>query len=89
MTPGVTVVGSGASGVHFALTVLQRGGTVRMIDVGREGGLPVLPDATFGPGIGWIETIDHQQAPIHVIGVIDRRDNFAGDLTDEHEFLWR
>jgi choline dehydrogenase-like flavoprotein len=47
MTPGVTVVGSGASGVHFALTVLQRGGTVRMIDVGREGRAPVLPDATL------------------------------------------
>ena len=47
MTPGVTVVGSGASGVHFALTVLQRGGTVRMIDVGREGKSPVLPEATL------------------------------------------
>lgn len=47
MTPSVTVVGSGASGVHFALTVLQKGGTVRMIDVGREGRAPVLPDATL------------------------------------------
>ena len=47
MTPGVTVVGSGASGVHFALTVLQRGGTVRMIDVGRAGRSPVLPEATL------------------------------------------
>ena len=47
MTPGVTVVGSGASGVHFALTVLQRGSTVRMIDVGREGRPPVMPEATL------------------------------------------
>ena len=47
MTPDVTVVGSGASGVHFALTVLQRGGTVRMIDVGRKGRPPVLPEATL------------------------------------------
>jgi choline dehydrogenase-like flavoprotein len=47
MTPTVTVVGSGASGVHFALTVLQRGGTVRMIDVGREARSPVLPEATL------------------------------------------
>jgi choline dehydrogenase-like flavoprotein len=47
VTPSVTVVGSGASGVHFALTVLQRGGTVRMIDVGREGRSPALPDATL------------------------------------------
>ncbi len=28
MTPTVTVVGSGASGVHFALTVLRKGGRV-------------------------------------------------------------
>lgn len=47
MTPDVTVIGSGASGVHFALTLLQRGGTVRMIDVGREGRSPVLPEATL------------------------------------------
>jgi len=47
MTPSVTVVGSGASGVHFALTVLQRGGTVRMIDVGREGRAAVMPEATL------------------------------------------
>lgn len=45
MTPTVTVVGSGASGVHFALTVLRKGGTVRMLDVGRQGRAPVLPDA--------------------------------------------
>lgn len=44
MTPMVTVVGSGASGVHFALTVLRRGGTVRMLDVGRQAHAPVLPD---------------------------------------------
>ncbi|HXT70228.1 MAG TPA: GMC oxidoreductase [Vicinamibacterales bacterium] len=47
MTPSVTVVGSGASGVHFALTVLKKGGSVRMIDVGREGRRPVLPEATL------------------------------------------
>lgn len=45
MTPAVTVVGSGASGVHFALTVLRKGGRVRMIDVGRTGAPPVLPEA--------------------------------------------
>ena len=47
MTPTVTVIGSGASGVHFALTVLQKGGAVRMIDVGRQGRAHVLPDATL------------------------------------------
>lgn len=46
MTPGVTVVGSGASGVHFALTVLQKGGTVRMLDVGRQARATVLPSAS-------------------------------------------
>lgn len=47
MTPTVTVVGSGASGVHFALSVLRKGGTVRMLDVGRQGRAPILPDASF------------------------------------------
>ncbi len=47
MIPAVTVVGSGASGVHFALSVLRKGGTVRMLDVGRRGRVPVLPDASL------------------------------------------
>jgi len=47
MTPTVTVVGSGASGIHFALTVLRKGGTVRMLDVGRQGRAAVLPDASL------------------------------------------
>jgi len=47
MTPTVTVVGSGASGVHFALTVLKRGGRVRLLDVGIQGAPPVLPAASL------------------------------------------
>jgi choline dehydrogenase-like flavoprotein len=47
MTPDITVVGSGASGVHFALSALRQGRTVRMIDVGRQGRAPVLPDANL------------------------------------------
>ena len=47
MTPTVTVIGSGASGVHFALTVLEKGGSVRMVDVGRLGRAAVLPGATL------------------------------------------
>lgn len=44
MTPlAVTVVGSGASGVHFALSVLKKGGRVRMLDVGVQGRVPPLP----------------------------------------------
>ena len=37
----ITLVGSGASAVHFALSVLDRGHRVVMVDVGRE---PPLAD---------------------------------------------
>ncbi len=47
MTPAVTVVGSGASGVHFALTLLRKGLSVRMLDVGKQAAAPVLPEATL------------------------------------------
>ncbi|MCC6988810.1 MAG: sarcosine oxidase, partial [Acidobacteria bacterium] len=47
MTPAVTVIGSGASGVHFALTVLKRGGRVRLLDVGIQGAAQPLPDASL------------------------------------------
>jgi choline dehydrogenase-like flavoprotein len=41
------VVGSGPSGVHFALTALRRNHQVVMIDVGRAKPKTVLPDADF------------------------------------------
>jgi len=47
MTPTVTVVGSGASGVHFALTVLRKGGSVRMLDVGHQAPAAVMPEASL------------------------------------------
>jgi len=47
MTPAVTVIGSGASGVQFALSLLRKGVGVRMLDVGRKGRPPVLPDASL------------------------------------------
>jgi choline dehydrogenase-like flavoprotein len=47
MTPDVTVVGSGASGVHFALSLLNKGRRVRLIDVGRQARTQLLPDATL------------------------------------------
>ncbi len=43
----VLVVGSGASGVHLAQTLLERGHGVTMLDVGHQGPRPVLPDADF------------------------------------------
>ncbi len=42
----VVVVGSGASGVHFAWTLLQKGYRVLMVDVGRQKNAPVAPDAS-------------------------------------------
>ena len=41
------VVGSGASGVHFALTALENGHDVTMLDVGNERPSPVSPHASF------------------------------------------
>ncbi len=42
-----TVVGSGASGVHFALSLLERGHAVTMVDVGRTAPPHVRPDLSF------------------------------------------
>jgi choline dehydrogenase-like flavoprotein len=47
MTPRVVVVGSGASGVHFALTLLRKGLSVTMLDVGRQGEALPEPQATL------------------------------------------
>lgn len=43
----VLVIGSGASGVHFALTLLQKGYQVTMLDVGLEKPAPVNPGDSF------------------------------------------
>ncbi|HEY9519434.1 MAG TPA: hypothetical protein VIQ98_09235, partial [Gemmatimonadales bacterium] len=47
MSTQLTVVGSGASGVHFARTALGLGHRVTMIDVGHQRPAPVLPEAGF------------------------------------------
>lgn len=44
----ILVVGSGPSGVHFALTALRKNHRVVMLDVGRQRPTPALPDADFG-----------------------------------------
>jgi choline dehydrogenase-like flavoprotein len=46
-TERIVVVGSGASGVHFALTLLRKGYSVRMFDVGREGAALPAPQWNF------------------------------------------
>lgn len=51
----VTVVGSGPSGVHFALTLLRRGIDVHLIDAGREGPGPVEPGLSFSELKGALE----------------------------------
>jgi choline dehydrogenase-like flavoprotein len=43
----VVVVGSGASGVHFALSLLRKGREVTMIDAGRVGRDIVAPESTL------------------------------------------
>jgi len=47
MNAPIVVVGSGASGVHFTLSLLRKGHKVTMFDVGRRGTLPVEPEANF------------------------------------------
>jgi len=43
----VLVVGSGATGVHFALTALERGHAVTLLDVGYPRPTAAAPEATF------------------------------------------
>ena len=43
----VVIVGSGASGVHFALSLLKKGYDVIMLDVGRTGDEPVNKQDRF------------------------------------------
>ncbi|MGH7712768.1 MAG: GMC oxidoreductase [Gemmatimonadaceae bacterium] len=45
--PRHLVIGSGASGVHYALTVLERGEEVTLLDVGYERPTAPHPDATY------------------------------------------
>jgi choline dehydrogenase-like flavoprotein len=47
MNARIVVVGSGASGVHFTLSLLRKGHKVAMFDVGRRGTTPVEPQANF------------------------------------------
>ena len=43
----IVVVGSGASGIHFALTALRKGRRVLMLDVGHKGSEAVRPSDTL------------------------------------------
>ena len=43
----ITIVGSGASGVHFALSLLRKGYRVTMFDVGYKSPQPIYPNDSF------------------------------------------
>ena len=43
----LTIVGSGASGLHFALTALEKGHQVTMLDVGKTGPSPENPQLSY------------------------------------------
>ena len=47
MSEAILVVGSGPSGVHAAATLLEKGHTVRMLDVGQARPEPVRPDLSL------------------------------------------
>ena len=47
MSDRVLVVGSGASGVHFALSLLRKGIGVTILDVGRQASAGSIPEAGF------------------------------------------
>lgn len=44
MKEPIVIIGSGAAGVHCALTLLQAGCRVQMLDVGQSGSIPPLPN---------------------------------------------
>jgi choline dehydrogenase-like flavoprotein len=48
MNSPIVVIGSGASGVHFALTALRKGRRVLMLDVGHAGAETALPGDNLG-----------------------------------------
>src|SRR5579859_4909372 len=47
MVGRVVIVGSGPSGVHFALSVLRKGYSVTLIDVGHQRPQPIKPQDSF------------------------------------------
>lgn len=60
----ILVVGSGPSGVHFALTALRKGHRVTMIDVGRSPAATALPEASFaGLKIGLDDPVGYFAGP--------------------------
>ena len=47
MRDPIIIIGAGATAVHFAATALKLGRKVKMIDVGRPGSPPILPQASL------------------------------------------
>ena len=55
----ILIIGSGASGVHFALSALQKGYEVTMLDVGYEAPEVVNPEDRF------IDLKNHLSDPVN------------------------
>ena len=63
----MVVVGSGASAVHFALTALEKGRDVLMLDVGRRRPEPVMPEAS------WAQLKDRLADPVCILATDSNR----------------
>lgn len=77
----VTVVGSGASAVHFAQTALDNGWRVQMLDVGRPRPEPEMPEASF------LNVIDqHDDAARYFLGDAYEATKMPGRAGEYHGF---
>jgi len=74
----VVIVGSGASGVHFALSLLRKGYDVTMLDVGRNGTETVNGRDSF------VELKTNLSDPAAYFLGRDFSGVFFPDLTDEY-----
>ena len=77
----IVVVGSGAGGVHFALSLLKKGRAVTMIDVGKVGPEPVAPASTLND---LKETLDDPSS--YFLGPRNEAVLFPGDSDEYYGF---
>jgi choline dehydrogenase-like flavoprotein len=89
MDSPVVVVGSGASGVHFALTALQKGRRVLMLDVGHTAREPVRPsDSLIGLKRNLPDPVSYFLGPRYEAVVLPGNDGeyYAFPPSKEHVF---
>ena len=88
----IVVVGSGASGVHFALSCLIKGRPVTMVDVGHAGNPPVLPaESLVGLKRNLPDPVDYFLGPQYDSLVLPGHDGeyYAFPPSKEHVFRRR